>query len=252
MRKLKCRAFLTMFAFVVFAFATTVHTETKAETPVVDPAATVILQKMTNYLGNLKQFSVQTQNTLEDLWVGGHRVDIDVSSEVMISRPNKLRAERKGDLVNQIFYYDGKNLTLYNPTFNVYATETVPDNFEELFMYMYESIGFAIPVSDLVYANSFPLLMQDVTLATVIGKTVINGMTCDHLLFSRPGVDFQVWVSDGTKPLPLKYVVTDTANSMHLSITTLMSDWNLEPGAGDEQFIFTPPNGSQAVSFVSY
>ena len=45
-----------------------------------DPAATQILKRMTDYLGGLKQFSVHTQNTLEDMLDSGHRVDFDVSA----------------------------------------------------------------------------------------------------------------------------------------------------------------------------
>jgi hypothetical protein len=252
MKRLKCRTVVTLFALGVFALLTTVPTGSRAEVLAVDPAAAGILKRMTDYLGSLKQFRVQTQNTLEDMLATGHRIDLDVSSEVIISRPNKLRSERKGDLVNQIFYSDGKALTLYNPTDNVYATVTVPDTFEGLFKYMYESLGFAIPVSDLVYSDAYPLLMEDVHYAAVLGKSYIGGMKCDHLLFSRPGVDFQVWVSEGAKPLPLKYVVTDTATSGRLSISTLMSDWDVEPGVADDQFIFVPPKGSQAINFMPF
>ena len=247
--------FLTTVALsllLIFLLLATVSTNALAQAPAVNPAATEILKRMTNYLGSLKQFSVQTQNTLEDVLDSGHRIDLDISADVIISRPNKLSSKRKGSLVDQEFYYDGKTLALYNPTYNVYATEPVPDTFEGLFMYMYESLGFAIPVSDLIYSNAFPLLMEDVNFAAVIGKTVINGVKCDHLLFSRPGVDFQVWVGEGPKPLPYKYVVTDTATSARLSISTFMSEWNVEPTVDDAQFTFVPPKGTQKINFMPF
>jgi len=252
MKKLKCRPVVTLFALVVFALSSTVPAETRAESPPVDPAATEVLERMTGYLGSLKQFNVQTQNTLEETLATGHRVDFDVSAEVTISRPNKLRSERRGDMVDQIFYYDGKTLTLFNPTNNVYATKPVPDTFEGLFRYMYESLGFGVPVSDLVYSDAFPLLMQDVNYAAVIDKAFIGGIKCDHLLFSRPGVDFQIWVSEGSMPLPLKYVVTDTTTPELLSISTLMSDWNVEPKVDDGQFTFVPPKGAQQIDFMPF
>jgi hypothetical protein len=224
----------------------------QAKEPLIDPAATGILKRMTDYLAGLKQFSVQTQNTLEDMLDTGHRIDLDVSANVIVSRPNKLRSERKGDLVDQVFYYDGKTLTLFNPSHNVYATENVPDTFEELFRYMYESLGFSIPISDLVYPDPFPLLMHDVTFAAVIGKSYINGVKCDHLLFSRPGVDFQVWVTDGSRPLPRKYVVTDTATPGHMSVVTIMSNWNVEPNVEDVKFVFVPSKGAQKIDFLPF
>lgn len=154
----------------------------------IDPQANQILKKMCNYLGNLQQFSLHTQNTLKDVLDSGNRVDYDVSAKVVVSRSNKLRAERKGDLTDQVFFYDGKKLTLYNPSDKVYATEPAPGTIEAMLDSARESLGLHVPVADLVYRNAYTLLMQDVTLAMVVGKSVIDGVTCDHLLFSRPGV----------------------------------------------------------------
>ena len=228
----------------------TVSTEARAQTPAVDPAATQILKRMTDYLGSLKQFSVNTQNTIEDMHDSGHRVDFDVSASVTVSRPNKLRAERTGDLIDQIFFYDGKTLTLYNPSDKVYATEPAPATIEEMLDFARESLGLLLPVADLVYRNAFPLLMQDVTLAAVVGKAVIGGVKCDHLLFSRPGVDFQVWVADGGRPLPRKYVVTDTGTPALLSITTVLSDWNVGSGRGRCPVHLRAAQGGQADPFM--
>jgi hypothetical protein len=205
---------------------------------------------MTDYLGSLKQFSVRTQNTLEDVLDSGQRVDFDVSASVIISRPNKLRADRRGELIDQIFYYDGKTLTLYNPSDKVYATKPAPATVEGLLDFARESLGLIVPAADLVYRNAFPLLMQDVTFAVVVGKAVIGGVTCDHLLFSRPGVDFQVWVADSGRPLPYKYVVTDTGTSGRLSIATVMSAWNVAPAVADSRFTFVPPQWAKRITFM--
>ena len=99
MSTLKFRMAAALFALGALALSATVATEVRAQTPAVDPAAAQILKRMTDYLGSLQQFSVHTQNTLEDLLDSGHRVDFDVSASVIVGRPNKLRAERKGDLV---------------------------------------------------------------------------------------------------------------------------------------------------------
>jgi hypothetical protein len=250
MRTLKLRTVAVLFMLAALAFSAMVAAEVRAQTPVVDPAATQILKRMTDYVGSLKQFSVHTQNTLEDVLDSGNRIDLDISASVLIRRPNKLRAERKGDLVSQVFYYNGKTVTLYNPADKVYATEPAPGTIEEVLDFTRESLGLVVPVADLVYRNAYELLMQEVTFATVVGKAVINGVKCDHLLFSRPGVDFQVWVTDGAKPLPCKYVVTDTATPARLSVVSVMSDWNAAPAAADDRFAFVPPKGTKPITFM--
>ena len=252
MKRLKCCAAVTMCALLVLLLSAAVPSQVRAQGPTVDPAAARILKGMTDYLGSLKRFSVETQNTLEDVTDTGQRIDLDVSAKVTVSRPNKVRSERKGDSLHQVFTYDGKTLTLHNLSENVYATEAVPDTFEGMFKYLYETLGFGLPVSDLIYGDAFPLLMEDVTFAAVAGKTYIDGVKCDHLLFSRPGVDFQVWIEDGGKPLPRKYVVTDTSYPGLMSITTVMSDWNVNPAVKDADFSFTPPEGAQAINFMPF
>lgn len=240
-------------AFTLSALTASVATNAQDQSGTVDPAATQILQRMTDYLGNLKKLSVHTQNTVEDVLDSGHRVDFDISTTVTIRRPNKIHAVRKGEMIDQDFYYDGKTITLYNPSDKVYASEAAPGTFEELFKFMFESLGFhVLPVTDLVYSNAFPLLMQDVTYAVVIGKTFINGVKCDHVLFSRLGVDFQVWIADSGRPLPYKYVVTDTGIHSRLSTATIMSDWNLDPAVDDDRFTFVPPQGVKQISFMPF
>jgi hypothetical protein len=222
----------------------------RAHSPGVDPAAVEILERMTDYISNLQQFTVHTDNTLEDYLDSGQRVDISIAARVAVRRPNKIHAERLGDLISQDFYYDGETLTLYNPSDGVYATVPAPGTIEELLDYTRESLGLVIPVSDLVYRNVLAIMMQDVTAAVVVGKTVIDGVICDHLAFSRPGVDFQVWVAEGDRPVPCKYVITDTSTPAYVSTVTVMSDWNLAPALSDASFNFAAPDGSRRIEFM--
>jgi hypothetical protein len=250
MSKLTARMAAASLALAMLALSTPVATEVWAQTPAVDPAATQILKRMTDYLGSLRQFSVRTQNTLEDLLDSGQRVDHEITASVLVRRPNKLRAERVGDVISQVFYYDGKTLTLYNPSEKVYSKEPAPETLEQVLDFARESLGLTVPAADLVYRDAFPLLMKDVTFAVRVGKAVIGGVKCDHVLFSRPGVDFQVWVADRGQPLPRKYVVTDTGTTARLSLTTIMSDWNVAPAAADARFTFVPPQGAKPITFL--
>ena len=233
-----------------FVLSASVSMHAVAQEAVVDPAAAKMLKQMTDHIGSLKQFSVHSQNTLEDVLESGQRIDEDISASVTISRPNKLRGERLGGLLNQQFYYDGKNLTLYNPSDKVYATESAPATIEGMLDFIHQSLGLIIPASDFIYPNAYALLMQDVTSAIVVGKSVINGNICNHLAFSRPAVDFQVWVAEKGEPLPCKYVVTDTSTAELLSISSVLSDWNFAPEINETTFSFAPAKGDLQIKFL--
>lgn len=239
-----------MFAFGVFALLAAISTTALAQSPAVDPAATQIFKRMTDYVGGLKQFRVHTQNTLEDVLPSGQRVDFGVAAEVTISRPNKLRAVRKGELVNQDFYYDGKTLTLVDPSLRVYASEPAPPTIDGVLDYARDTLGLVVPVADLVYPNAYQLLMKGVTSAKVVGKEMIGGLKCDHLAFRRPDVDFQIWVAEGPQALPCKYVVTDTGTPALLSVTTVMSGWKVTALSPDARFTFVPPRNAKPIAFM--
>ena len=60
------------------------------------PGAVKLLQRMTDYLSTLKQFTVVALNMREDVLEIGAKSRFEASSKVAVSRPNKLQGERKG------------------------------------------------------------------------------------------------------------------------------------------------------------
>jgi hypothetical protein len=211
MTKFSTRVASTLLALATSALIATAPTVSRAQAPGVDPEAVKILKRTMDYLGSLQQFSVDTQNTVEDVLKSGQKVQFDISASGVVKRPNKMRAQRKGVVVDQYWYYDGKALTLYSVSEKYYATAPAPGTIEGMLDFARGRLGLIAPASDLLYRDAFPLLMRDVTASVVVGKAVIGGVTCDHVAFSRPDVDFQLWVAAAGKPLRCKYVVTDTS-----------------------------------------
>lgn len=249
MTRLNFRMAAASWVLGVLALSGTVSTEVGAQAPTVDPEAVELLRRTTEYIGGLQQFSVQGQSTFEDLLDSGHRVDYVRSASLAVSRPNKLRAERHGLRLDQVFYYDGETLTLHNPHDEVYATEPAPGTIDEMLHFARDSLGVTGPFADLVYSNAFSLLMYEVTLAKVIGKVMIGGVQCHHLLFSRPGVDFQMWVAASGPPLLLKYAITDTSTPTLLGYVWDLK-WNVDPAVSDASFTFVAPEGAKPITFL--
>ena len=190
------------------------------------------------------------QPDVEDRLASGQRGAHVVAADLTLSRPDKRRAQRQGEPVNQVFYYDGKQLTLYDRGDQVYATVAAPPTLGAMLGFAQSSLGLVLPAADLLYPDAYPLLMEGVTSATVIGKSSIGGVSCDHLAFSRPGVDFQVWVADSGPALPYKYIVTDTGTPALLSVSIVMSDWSSDRSLSAAEFDFTPPPGTEKIDFM--
>ena len=216
----------------------------------VDQAAVELLRTSLEFVSDLNDFSVQAQSTMEDILPTGHRVDYELVSSVLVNRPNKLRTERFSEKYNQIFYYNGNSLALYNPKQNVYALEEAPGTINEMLHYARDKFGLSSPISDLIYTNSFELLMDEVNQAIIIDVERIGDKQCYHLLFSKPGADFQIWIAKSGNPLPYKYVVTDTSTPELLGYSSVFYNWNINHTANDQQFEFNPPKGSFKIDFL--
>jgi len=224
---------------------------TPAAALVVDSQAVKILRRSMDYLNDLQRFSAKTRILTEDLLDTGHRVDFEAMGGVTVERPNKLRGERHGAGFAQTLYFDGSTMTLYDAVRKAYASKPAPGDIPAMFQLAYDSLGLSIPISDLVWPNAFPLLMQGVVMATVVNQEIIDGVLCDHLVFSRMDVDFQIWIPASGPPLPRKFIVTDTSTPALLSIVTTISDWKVDPRVPASAFTFVPPKGATAVPFLA-
>lgn len=226
---------------------------TEEETPIaltINSEAMDLLKRSLDNLSGLTKFTVQTQSTYEDLFDYGFRVNYETSGNITVHRPNKTRIDRYGLEMHQIFYFDGENLTLNNPYENVYGTEPLAGNIENMLHIARDVYGFSGPSADLVYNNSFSLLTNGVNYAELIGKEMIEDEMCDHLLFVKPEVSFQIWVSENEPYLPYKYVVTDTSTPQLLSFAITMRDWNISPDIQDSMFQFVPSKDTTKIVFL--
>jgi len=250
MTALNLRLAAALLVLGTIVLLVTAPTNVRAQASDVEPEAMQILKKMTDYIGGLQQFSLDTENMLEDVLMSGQKIQYDFSASVVIQRPNKLRAERTGYLFNQLLVYDGKTLTIFNHEDNYYAAAAAPDNIDGLLHFARDTLDIVPPTGDMVFTNAFDLLTAGVTSGGVVGKAMVGGVACDHLAFTSPLVDWQIWIADGDKPLPYKYVLTTKDDPVHPQYIVLMSNWNVAPEVKDALFKFTPPKGAKETEFI--
>src|SRR5262245_38276363 len=81
----------------------------------VDAEATQLLRRSTEYLAGMKQFRIDTDATIEAVLPNGQKLQYGQRVAITVQRPNRVRAERIGEVINQTFYYDGKTLSVNLP-----------------------------------------------------------------------------------------------------------------------------------------
>jgi hypothetical protein len=216
----------------------------------IDPDALSLLRKSTDYLAATKQFSVVAATTIEAVFANGQKLQFDQRVAVTVQRPNKMRAERVGELVAETFYYDGKTLSLNLPQQKYYATAAVPPTLDGMLDVARDKLNVVAPGADLVYANAYERLTEGLTSAFIVGEAVVEGATCDHVAFRNAEVDWQIWIQQGDKPLPRKFVVTSKRMPGSPQFASVMSNWQTAPKFTDATFSFVPPQGAQKIDFL--
>jgi len=223
----------------VIAALATLSVAAQAQSTGVAPEAMQMLKASTDFLASQQRFTADTRVTLEIVLKSGQKIEFNSTGHQFVQRPNKLRSERSGDLVEQVFVYDGKSLTLYQPQDKVYAQVAAPGTLEEMLDLAREKYDVVAPFGDLIFKNAYDILMDGVTEGLVVGKAVIEGAVCNHLAFRAPDVDWQIWIQEGAQPLPRRVVITtlDLPNAPQFAVT--VTRWNLEPSFDAQTFTFT-------------
>jgi hypothetical protein len=216
----------------------------------VEPQAEKLLRRMSDYLAGRQQFSLKAESTLEAVLTSGQKLQYDSPATLMVSRPNKLRAHRKGDLANQEFFYDGKTLTLYNPRENLYATTAAPATLDETLDFAREKLDILAPAAELLYKNAAEKMLKEASAGFVVGQSIVAGVKCSHLAFRGAEVDWQIWIEDGDKPLPRKFMITTKQVSGAPQFTVLIRSWDVATKLSNQEFTFTPPKGAKKIEFL--
>ena len=217
----------------------------------IDPQAEKLLRRMSDYLASRQQFSLKSESTLEAVLTSGQKLQYDSPATLVVSRPNKLRANRRGDLANQEFFYDGKTLTLYNPKENLYATTAAPATLDEMFDFAREKLDVIAPGTDLFYTNAADKMLKASSSVFVVGPSVVAGAKTTHLAFRTADVDGQIWIDDGDKPLPRKFILTSKQVKGEPEFTIVIRSWDLAPKVTDKEFTCVPPKGAKKIEFLS-
>ena len=216
----------------------------------IDPQAEKLLKRMSDYLAGRQQFTAKAESTLEVVLTSGQKLQYDSPATLMVSRPNKLRAHRKGDIANQEFFYDGKTLTLYSPRENVYATAAAPPTLDETLDFAREKLDIIAPAAELLYKNAAERMLKESSSGFVVGPSVVGGVKCTHLAFRGAEVDWQIWIEDGDKPLPRKFILTSKKVAGEPQFTVLIRNWDVAPKLTNSEFSFTPPKGAKKIEFL--
>jgi hypothetical protein len=206
-----------------------------------------ILKAMSDYMGAQKALSFGFDATLEVVTKDDQKLALASSGTVILNRPDKIRVTRAGGFADVEMSFDGNTLTLLGKNLNLYTQLDVPGTINHLVDELRDTYNRPLTAADLLLSNSYDALMLDVVDIKDLGSGVIGGVECDHLAFRKDEVDFQIWIAQGKRPYPFRYVITSKLISGGPQYTIQTRDWKTGGEVAATDFSFKNPTKADKV-----
>ena len=209
--------------------------------------AASILKAMTDYVASQKTISTSFDTNIEVITPELQKIQFASSSQLSLSRPDKLRVSRTGGYADVDLIFDGKTVTIFGKDRNAFTQVDAPGSTDQLIDKLRSEVSIEAPGADLLLSGAYGEMMKDVLEAKHIGRGVIGGVECEHLAFRNPDTDWQIWIEVGPKPIPRKYVITSKAVTGAPQYTLVIRDWQTDTQMAPDAFVFKAPAGAKKI-----
>jgi hypothetical protein len=204
-----------------------------------------LFMDMARTLSQVQQFSVTIHMRYDAVQDSGQKIEFSELRKVIIQRPNNLRADAlqsDGDQNGLIF--DGKTITLYDKTANVYSRTNHPGDVDAAIRYAGGTMGIRIPLARILVTSLPQELERMVTKVQYVEKDTLEE-PLDHIAVRSKDVDLQVWIA--ADKLPRRIILTYKNAPGQPQFRAEFSDWNMSPKIPTGTFRFTPPKGAEKI-----
>jgi hypothetical protein len=218
--------------------------------PAVDQRADALLKRMNDALLGHRRFSVVIDQASAVGAKTGHTVRFAATSTIVVERPNRLRMDHHGDLIDVALYYDGKSLTFWRRRTNVFANTAAPPTLDQTLEFARERIEIEIPAADLLGSDPVGALKRGAHSIQLAGREAVHGVACQHIVLKGLEMDQELWIEDGESPLPWKVVVVAKTMIGSPTLSAEFRNWSFDsPPAGDT-FTFEAPPGAARIPLL--
>ena len=221
-----------------------------AKTPDIVPEAKQAVAALCAYLKSQPVVALHAEETVEKTYPGGKTIQLAREVDVALKRPDKLFIRIFGDDRDRVIVYDGKTLAMADLDKGVYATVDAPPTVEALLDNLAAKYGLSLPLADFLGSEACAKLLDHVQVGDDLGTHLAAGLPCRHLAFTQPDVDWQLWIEQGTAPLPRKLVITDKQKMGWPQYAVTFTGFDFQPSLPEKLFTFTPEKNARKIEFL--
>ena len=215
---------------------------------VIDPKADAALHRMSNYLGSLKSFRVETRTVDENITTDGQKIQEIRESKIAVKRPGELRVDRVGPKGHAVLRDDGKQFSVYNSDRHVYAMGPAPAQLDAAIDEARDRLHVDAPGGDPAGELSVRGPRRRAQgRALCRGSEPVGSVMAHHLAMTKGNVDYQIWIQDGPQAVPLRYVITSKDMPGQPQFTIDLRNWQPNAAISDKDFAFAPPKNANRI-----
>jgi hypothetical protein len=207
-----------------------------------------LLKAMYDYLVAQKAISFDYDVDLELVSTQQQKIALASSGSLILNRPDKVHLTRTGGFANAEMVFDGKTLTLLGKNTNLYAQVEAPGTIDQLVDALRDKYHRPVPAADLLISDPYKELMSEVNDVKDLGSGVIHGVECDHLAFRTKEVDWQIWIAQGARPYPCRYVITSKKVTGWPQYTIDIWAWKTGAEVASDGFKLEIPTGAKQLT----
>jgi len=215
-----------------------------------EPAdAEALLFAMAEKIAGAETFSVSMDVAYDTVQDSGEKIKFTERREVLVRRPGHLRSDiRQSDGDSGGLIYDGKALTIFNTSENVYSQNGHTGNIGAGLNYAVSDLGARVPLARMLLPG-FPKNLKKISSdIAYVEKNVLGEAVLHHIAGRTATVDYQYWI--GEDSLPTRVVLTYREEPGEPESRTDFSAWNLAPEIPDGAFVFSPPDGAEKIPHI--
>jgi hypothetical protein len=214
--------------------------------PEMQPQAVDALNKLGNYVRGMKSFRIDADSVTDGVLSTGQNIGFLHHTEMSVQRPDKVRIVISGSRAPKGMVYDGRSVVLFDNTHHYYSKVPAPPTIHQLVADIDEKYGVQVPLVDLFYWGQQSDDEKALTSAIFVGLDKVDGKWCNHYAYQQPGLDWELWIQSGSRPLPCRFVVTDTTQPSRPQ-HAVNYRWTLNPSFSPATFAFHPGAGARMI-----
>lgn len=223
--------------------------EVKAQSEEVyhDSTALLILDQMGSFIGELNSLRFKTSTSTDVAFSQNYMIKEFETAELIFTGPNKFIVKKKGSEKDEIFVYNGSQVSYYSYDDKTYAIADAPPTILETVDWMYESLGIELTIVDFLYPDFTQKLLESLEYIEFMGRVQLNGKEVLHIGGANSEMTVQFWIGQELGFTPVKIVLTYFGEPYAKQIEVDFEGWEVNPTYPDSLFEFFVPPGARQI-----